>query len=270
MAIRPPSSFSVAPGVDGFRSVIVNYFFVRVGRGDWVLIDAGLRFSGTRLIREAAVRFGSDRPPLAIILTHGHFDHVGALRRLLLRWPEVPVYAHPAELPFLRAGRAYAPADPLVGGGIMPLTALMYPRRVGPFPAVRALPLDGSLPELNEWHWFATPGHTPGHISLLRPKDRVLLAGDAVITTRQESAWRVVTQRREVRPPPAYFTPDWQGAYDSLMHIRALSPRVLAGGHGMPVGGRFLQEGLEQLVRAFPTFGLPQRGRYRPLAMHTV
>ena len=45
----------------------------------------------------AKKRFG-DIPPVAIILTHGHFDHVGALRQLAERWM-VNIYAHELELP---------------------------------------------------------------------------------------------------------------------------------------------------------------------------
>jgi len=37
-------------------------------------------------------------PPAAIVLTHGHFDDVGALPALVEQWP-VPVYAHSAEMP---------------------------------------------------------------------------------------------------------------------------------------------------------------------------
>ena len=56
-----------------------------------------------------------------------------------------------------------------------------------------ALPEDGSVPGMRDWKWIATPGHTDGHISLWRESDRTLISGDAVITTRQESAYAVAT-----------------------------------------------------------------------------
>lgn len=268
--IRPPSVFSVVPDVVGFRSVLVNYFFISAGGHDWVLVDAGLPFSGRRLVRQAALRFGAGRPPRAIVLTHGHFDHVGALPRLQRRWPGVPVFAHPAEVPFLTNRVAYQPADPGVGGGLMSLTSSLYPRRVGPFANVNALPPDGTVPGLEGWEWLPTPGHSPGHVSLWRSLDRVLIAGDAVTTTRQESLVSVMRQRLEVRPPPAYFTPNWQGAYDAILRLRALQPKVLASGHGIPARGMFLHQGLEHLIRNFEEEGLPRKGRYVPLALHTA
>lgn len=262
-AVRPPSVFAVTTDVDGVRSVLVNYFFIRLGLRDWVLVDAGLPGSGRRLVREAARRFGAGVPPRAIVLTHGHFDHVGALSALMRRWPDTPVYAHRAELPFLENRMAYLPPDPTVGGGLLALSSVLFPRRVGPFgPNLQPLPADGSVPGLPEWQWLATGGHSPGHVSLWRARDRVLIAGDAVTTTRQESFFAVLRQRLEVRPPPAYFTPDWEAAYHALLRIRSLRPVVVASGHGRPAAGMFLRDGLEQLLREFPERGLPARGRY--------
>jgi glyoxylase-like metal-dependent hydrolase (beta-lactamase superfamily II) len=126
------------------------------------------------------------------------------------------------------------------------------------------------VPELPEWQWIATPGHSEGHVSLWRERDQVLIAGDAITTTRQESLRAVLRQEREVRPPPAYFTPDWQSAYDSMLRLRSLQPRLLASGHGVPAGGRFLRDGFESLVRNFPERGLPTRGRYVPDHLHMV
>src|SRR5438046_5066472 len=75
--------------------------FVNVGllgsqaAGDrgWVLIDAGLLGAKRLIIWAAQQRFGAGARPSAIILTHGHFDHVGSLESLASEW-QVPVYAH--------------------------------------------------------------------------------------------------------------------------------------------------------------------------------
>jgi glyoxylase-like metal-dependent hydrolase (beta-lactamase superfamily II) len=263
---RPKSVFTVAPDVEGFRSVMVNYYFVRVfpRLREWVLVDAGLSRSGPRLLREAERRFGRGNPPLAVILTHGHFDHVGALPWLLQHW-NVMVYAHVNELPYLNEHRRYPAPDPRVGGGLMALSSPLYPRSVARLPTrVEPLPEDGRVPELPGWEWIATPGHTPGHVSLWRERDRLLLSGDALITTRQESALSVLKQKVEVRPPPAYFTPDWQRAYRSILKLQTLEPAQVASGHGLPISGETLRENLEFLVRDFASSGLPRHGRYVP------
>ena len=76
-----------------------------------MLVDAALSIGARQIIETAAERFGRDSRPSAIILTHGHFDHVGALHALLDAW-QVPVYAHHMELPYLTGRADYPPPDP--------------------------------------------------------------------------------------------------------------------------------------------------------------
>src|SRR3954464_15941064 len=101
------------------RLAIVNVMFVGDPQShQWVLIDAGLIGSAGTIARAAERRFGESSRPLAIVLTHGHFDHVGALEKLAERW-DVPIYVHELEAPFLNGTRSYPPPDPSVGGGLM-------------------------------------------------------------------------------------------------------------------------------------------------------
>lgn len=75
----------VLPDLINLRTMIVNLQMVgSPGSGDWVLVDTGIgNFEGS--IAEAAEkRFG--RPPVSIVLTHGHFDHVGNVKELADRW----------------------------------------------------------------------------------------------------------------------------------------------------------------------------------------
>jgi glyoxylase-like metal-dependent hydrolase (beta-lactamase superfamily II) len=262
--MRPHNKFQAAPHVKGLRNVMVNLFFVDSvdAPSSWVLIDAGLPAAGPTILYEAERLFGRDNPPKAIILTHGHFDHIGGLPFLLRRW-QSPVYAHANELPFLNEGELYPPPDPSVGGGILAGSSTLYPRSAGPLPrAVLSLPEDGAVPGLPDWRWIASPGHTPGHVSLWREGDRVLISGDAIISTRQESLLSVWSQKIEVRPPPAYFTPDWKAAYDSMRRLRDLDPFILASGHGLPLKGERWRRELDTLLRDFPRRGLPSEGRY--------
>ncbi len=247
------------------RTAIVNVFFYGApdaGDRGWVLIDAGMPGSTQRIVDAAAERFGWGARPAAIILTHGHFDHVGALKELARKW-EAPVYAHPLELPYLTGRSAYPPPDPTVGGGALARMAALYPR--GPIyvgPRLEELPADNSVPGMEGWRWIHTPGHTAGHVSLFRDSDRSLVAGDAITTTKQESAIAVLSQRQEIHGPPMYFTPDWTASALSAAELSALEPELVATGHGVPMRGASARQALADLAANFTERAVPKHGRY--------
>ena len=247
------------------KTVLVNVFFSGLpgaGDRDWVLIDAGIPGQAEAIVSAAARRFQPAARPSAIILTHGHFDHVGALPSLAKLW-DVPIFAHELELPYLTGRSPYPPPDATVGGGLLALCSWMFPR--GPIDLgsqVHPLPADGSVPFMPGWRWIATPGHTTGHVSLFRDSDRTLIAGDAFVTTQQESALAVLAQRQEIHGPPAYYTSDWQAARKSVEALSALNPEIAATGHGVPMTGEALRTGLRALLRDFDTVAYPQHGRY--------
>jgi len=251
---------SIAAGVVGLRILFVNVFAV-AGETGWTLIDAGLKGSAGRITRWAAEHF-REAPPQAIVLTHAHFDHVGAIDDLLESW-RVPVYAHREELPYITGERSYPSPDPSVGGGVMARMASLYPR--GPIDLgarVRELPMDGSIPSLPGWRWVHSPGHTAGHVSLFRDADRTLIVGDAFCTTKQESFFAVATQRPELHGPPAYFTTDWDAARDSVRRLASLEPAFIAPGHGQPMAGVHAMRSLGELSERFDEVARPEHGRY--------
>jgi glyoxylase-like metal-dependent hydrolase (beta-lactamase superfamily II) len=258
------NSWLVAPGVWRVKDIFVNMFIIQNREGtDWVLVDAGLKTSSKKIKNLVENIFGgSGSKPKAILLTHAHFDHVGSLIELAEEWG-VPVYSHHQERPYLTGQSAYPPADPAVGGGVMALMSFAFPK--GPINAEQYLSEfseGGEIPELEDWKWIHTPGHTPGHISLFRERDGVLIAGDAIVTTMMESVIAVATQKKFVSGPPKYFTPDWGAAARSVRSLAALEPNVIVTGHGHPIYGDSARKELHKLSRDFWKWGIPATGRY--------
>ncbi len=257
----------VTPDLIRVRHYIANFYIWHTG-GAWVLIDAGMAGADDVVARIAADRFGGAGPE-AIVLTHGHFDHIGAFPAILERWP-APVYAHPAELPYLTGQAAYPPPDPSVGKGLMAMMSFVFPNDpIDLGDRVQPLPEDGSVPGMAGWRWIFTPGHAPGHVSFFQTAGRLLVAGDAFVTTKQESVYSALTQKREINGPPAYFTPDWIAARRSIERLAELRPELAVTGHGEPFAGRELADGLSALLADFDDRVLPAQGRYVPDGHHT-
>ncbi|RKR83933.1 glyoxylase-like metal-dependent hydrolase (beta-lactamase superfamily II) [Mucilaginibacter gracilis] len=257
--------YQVTQGVWGMKTLFVNIYMVanRKGIADgWVLIDAGLPGYSSKIIRMAEALFGEGAKPEAIILTHGHFDHTGSLSELLKHW-DVPVYAHPLELPYLTGRSSYPPADPTVGGGLMSWLSWSYPTKpIDLGDKIQALDTSGDITELPEWKTIHTPGHSPGHVSLFFKLNATLIAGDAFVTTKTESAFYALIFAQKLSGPPKYLTTDWAAAAQSVRKLYQLEPRTVATGHGYTMRGKELQTELKNLADNFEDIAIPANGRY--------
>ena len=248
------------------RIVFVNLLYVGprdAGDRGWTLVDAGVTKASEGKIRSVAERrFGVGARPNAIVLTHGHFDHVGAAQELAELW-DCPIFAHDLELPYLDGRSAYPEPDPSVGGGMVALASGAYPR--GPVDLgtnLKALPEDGSVPGMPGWRWIHAPGHSVGQVALWREADRTLIAADAFVTTDQESLYASLTQKLELQGPPAYFTCDWEMARETVRTLAALELETVITGHGRAMKGEAFRARLRELAAEFDGIAIPEGHKY--------
>lgn len=232
-----------------------NVYFVRSG-ASWAVIDAGSANCGPAIQEIAESLFGKDLSPSSILLTHDHPDHAGSARELAHLW-KCPVLVHPDEMPLAIGGLAtfHAYANPLDRWVILPLLRLMGSRRTAAMLAQASLkdvarPLDPrtELPGLPDWEAIPTPGHTPGSVAFFRRADGVLITGDALVTVNLNSWSGFLLKKQSVSGPPRYTTWSWRAATGSVASLARLEPRVVAGGHGLPMAGPEIAEKVRLLA----------------------
>lgn len=262
-SISSGKGVEVLPDVYCYTNQIVNIIMLGdPAEGSWILVDAGMPTSGKEIISAAKSRFGDNNPPKAIVLTHGHFDHVGGISDMIEEWA-VPVYAHPLEFPFLTGEKEYPKPDSSVEGGLLAKISFIYPTHpIDIKEHLQPLPSDHTVPEMPDWVWVPSAGHSPGHVSFYRAADRTLISGDAFITVRQDSLYKVLIQKEEINGPPRYLTTDWQAAWESIKNLELLQPELVVPGHGQPMSGEAMKSGLKTLVDEFDRIAIPDHGRY--------
>lgn len=106
--------------------------------------------------------------PIAIFLTHAHFDHIGAVDSIRDTF-HIPVYVHKKEAAWL--------SDPVLNGSEI----FMMGKAVRQKPADQLITQESHL-SIGSFNFdvFETPGHSPGSISFYVKELNVVFAGDAL------------------------------------------------------------------------------------------
>ncbi len=262
-----PRVQQVAADVFLIHDTAVNRILIREGR-DLTLVDAGYPNDLPALIA-AVEQLGHNVEDIrAVLLTHSHVDHLGALPELLERVGAV-VYAHPLELPIVHGEvREQASTWDIVRRCWRPRVAhwaLMVARagartrprvcEAVPFPTAGALDVPGRPRPIH------CPGHTSGHTAYEVPEQGVLVTGDALITGHPLSA------RTGPQVLPAYFAHDAQENLGSLGVLSDIDANTLVPGHGPVWHGSM---GVAVALARIPTAtraerrGAPSRGVEQP------
>jgi hydroxyacylglutathione hydrolase len=195
----------------GWPPNAINVYLV----GD-VLIDAGTRLAEGRITRQI-----SGRPLSAHALTHVHPDHQGSSHAICEKLG-IPLWCGQDDVPAMEIpGSVIARNAPRI------LRSFQERFWLGPpHPVARAL-TEGD--EVADFSVLETPGHTRGHVSFWRERDRVLIVGDVLFNMN------TLTGRSGLHEPLAFATPDPARNRASARRLAELKPSLACFGHGPPL-----------------------------------
>lgn len=184
-----PAAIRLAPGLWRVPTApfdLVNSYIVSADDGSLTVVDTGMRNAPPRIL--AALReLGRDpRDVTTIVLTHAHSDHAGGAARLAEE-TGTGITAHPGDAGYVESG-TLPPLDPA-----FPLGRIM--RRLVPAPQaapIAATMRDGELLEGSHLRVHHTPGHSPGHCSLLHEPSETLITGDSIWNAYARRTWPVL------------------------------------------------------------------------------
>ena len=183
-----PPVVTLAPGVYRIPTMgdfINSYAFVEED-GSVTLVDCGLKRAPAKIVTALAAMGKSPRDVQRIILTHAHFDHAGGAARIVDETAAGGVDVHVEDAGYVESGTR-APGD------VGTTSGRLFAR--APWGDFRATPVtqrltDGEvLPVAGGLRILHTPGHTPGHISLLHSPTGVLITGDSIFNMNGRMSW---------------------------------------------------------------------------------
>jgi glyoxylase-like metal-dependent hydrolase (beta-lactamase superfamily II) len=144
--------------------------------GQVTLVDCGLSFAPPRIVAGLAAFGKHPRDVTRIVLTHVHADHAGGAAKVVAD-SGAPVAVHADDAPYARRG-TIPPPDPSRTAGRF--FARFGAKRFDPLDVAQELQDGDELDVGGGLRVVHTPGHTPGHVSLLHPASGVLVTGDSI------------------------------------------------------------------------------------------
>lgn len=229
----------LAPGIHRLGPGIANSYLIDDG-GEVTIVDTGVPGQFAELPAELAAMGRTLDDVRAVVLTHGHSDHIGYAERIR-RERHVPVSVHEPDAALAR-GEVPNPAKGL--GPVRPgplLRFLWYSARRG---ALRQPPLtevatfgDGATLDVpGAPRVILVPGHTPGSAALHVSGRDVLFVGDALAT--------LAVTTGATGPRIAPFTADPVAAIRSLDRLAGVAATLVLPGHGEP-----WRDGVDEAIR---------------------
>jgi glyoxylase-like metal-dependent hydrolase (beta-lactamase superfamily II) len=226
----------VAPGVHRLGSAFVNWYLVEGDGNGLTAVDAGLPRYGLQLHADLAALRKEIGAVVALVLTHGHGDHVGVAPALVDAGAQI--YAHAGDADLITTREVQKPEVGLARYLLRYRSArhfVMHFLRNGGQQVARLefeSVSDGERLEVpGRPRALHLPGHTRGHCAWQFDDHRALFVGDAIVT------WNPYTGRRGPQIPSRASNSNSGMCMRSLRRLVDVRASIVLSGHGDPVPG---------------------------------
>ncbi len=181
---------------------------------DNILVDSGIRSTSKTLLK--AVKTHNIK---SHVLSHAHADHQGG-SKMICETLKIPLFCNEKEISLTETGdvtRDYSHQK-------HPVTLFQKKFWAGAGCKVSGILKEGD--EMGSFTVIETPGHSEGHISFFRERDKLLIVGDTLVNMNLISTFVGLSQ------PPDLFTLNKQQNIISIQKLASLKPKILCFGHG--------------------------------------